>query len=298
MANSVATGRVVPTKTHGQPRQFRRPLLIAVAPYKGWLLGQPVGSAYAQSLVAGTGQIALGYCDRDQAAGASSGSAIAILNSGIFSGLPASVIANDAHTEADFMTVAWGANNQTVGKLSNSGGVSRSMVGVFYGIDNDPGPTASTPMVLGGPEGWIAARAVHMADSAVGGSLVKAIDPDATTDTINGLAEAMMDRPKLHGTITAIDLLVEGTTLAASGATNFTTTTVWKRDGAGGAAVSVGTMTTVAATTQFTAKAFVLSVVAGALDLLETDILTVTKTHGASGAITPAGKIRVTQRVM
>jgi hypothetical protein len=91
---------------------------------------------------------------------------------------------------------------------------------------------------------------------------------------------------------------VEGATLAASGATNFATFTLYKRDGAGGAAVSVATLTTkTIAFTQWTTVSFTLSAVAGAVDLLETDLLTLVRTTGASGAIAPAGTVRAILKV-
>ncbi len=192
----------------------------------------------------------------------------------------------------------WAVDNQTVGLLSNLSGTNRSLLGLAFGLDPDGVNGNPVPIIWPGPVAWSIARGVCLADAANGGSLAKTIDPDATTDTVNTLAEAQLSRQKIHGKVSAIEFSVTGATLAASGATNYTVFTVWKRDGVGGSPVSLGTLSTaLLAFTQWTTLSFTLSAVAGALDLLETDLITVTKTHGSSGAIAPAGNFRVVQKV-
>lgn len=204
-----------------------------------------------------------------------------------------STIANDGFAAADVGTAWWIADGNTPGKLSHTATKNRSLGGLVLGLVRK-GATAIRHW--GGPIAQAIARGVLMANAYPGGSLAKAVDAGAATD----IAETLLDSgARVHGPVAAIYFDVTGTTLAASGATDYKTMLVQKRDGAGGGAVTVATVDTqTTAFTQWTSIPFVLSVVAGATDILETDLLTLSQTHAANGAIMPAGKIRVIRKVI
>jgi hypothetical protein len=103
-------------------------------------------------------------------------------------------------------------------------------------------------------------------------------------------------RAKLHGLITSIEY-IPNATLAAD-ATNFKTLTVTKYNAAGAGGVVVGTLTTVLGFTKWVAASFTLSAVAHALEVLEGDNFTIQNSHAASGAVTPAGVLRVNGKVI
>lgn len=293
---AAATDRVGSVEVNGDgalPRSMKLDLASGVKPYQNWLMARNA-AGYGVAVSAIPDLICVGAADADCAkAGASNGDAdIPILSQTLNGYANSAATAGDTFAETDFGKPAFGVDNQTIGKLSNYSGANRSMVGIFLGF------VQSKTILLTGIAGWLLARATHLADNANGGSLVKVIDAGAGTDTVNGYGEALVPRPKLHGTVQAVEFLVEGTTLAASGNTDYTTLTLYKRDGAGGAAVEVASKTTkTTAFTQWTAVSFDLSAVAGAVNLLETDLLTLVKTHGGAGAIVPAGTLRVSMKV-
>jgi hypothetical protein len=107
---------------------------------------------------------------------------------------------------------------------------------------------------------------------------------DAAAST--AIAEKAIRRPKVKGTVTSIEFT--GAAIAADN-TDYVTVTVAKRDGAGGSPVTLGTYDSRAANngavTAFVPALFTLSVVAGALYLLETDIVTITTVKGGSGKV-------------
>lgn len=134
-----------------------------------------------------------------------------------------------------------------------------------------------------------------MANAFPGGSVAKAIDAGAATD----LAETFLDGiARVHGPVAAVYFDVTGTTLAASGDTDFKTLILCKRTAADPSTqVTVASATTkTTAWTQYTSIAF--TAVAGAVDLLEDDLLSIYETHGGSGAIIPAGKLRVIRKAI
>ncbi len=298
---TAATKRVDSVKPYGLgavAASTKLDLAAGLIPYRFWLMARNA-SGVGVPVTAVPNLIPVGAAELDGVtAGANDLDAAVDVRGQWFTGYANSTGAGDTFADTDFGKVAFGVDNQTIGKLSNLSGANRSPVGVFLGIVNATTGMAETRF-WGGIAGWYAARTAMLADGANGGSLVKVIDAGAGTDTVNGYAEANVPRPKLHGTLTAVEFTVEGTTLAASGVTDFTTLTLYKRDGAGGSAVSVATITTkTIAFTQWTTVAFTLSAVAGATDLLETDLLTLVKTHGGStGAIVPAGTIRAVLKV-
>jgi hypothetical protein len=235
---------------------------------------------------------------------ATAGLAQAALGQQAFKHFPMSTTANDSFTDADFWTPFYIADENTIGKLSYTGTrattlVNRSLGGMFLGLD----PVTGLANVWVGPIAYEVARAAVAQTGHSTGGVFKGIDTAAATDTFPGLigataSEIVIPRDRQHGTVQAIYFTTEGTTLAASGATDYGQLNVSKRDGAGGTATVIATMTTkTVACTQFTSRAFTLDSTAGYCDLLDTDILTLTRTHGGTGAIIPAGYVRVIERV-
>lgn len=208
--------------------------------------------------------------------------------------LAPSTIANDGFSAADVGCPVWIADTNTPGKLSHTSTKNRSLGGFFLGLV----AYGSTGIrFIGGVVGQLLGRAAMMANAFPGGSLAKAIDAGAATD----LAETFLDGiARVHGPVAAVYFDVSGTTLAASGGTDYKTLILCKRTAAlPGTQVTVATADTkTTAWTQFTSIPFTLSAVAGAIDLLEDDLLTVYETHGGSGAIIPAGKIRVIRKAI
>jgi len=166
------------------------------------------------------------------------------------------------------------------------------MVGVFYGLRIDSQGQTRT-VLWSGFAGWMAARTAHIADNVLFGQHAYLVDAGAATDLTE--IQFSQARAKLHGKITSIEFIANAT--LAADATNYKTLTVTKYAADGTAPVVVGTMTTVLVTTKWVAKAFTLSAVAGALDVLEGDTFTIQNSHTASGAVTPAGVIRINGKV-
>lgn len=210
-----------------------------------------------------------------------------------------STIANDGFSAADVGVPWWIADTETPGKLSHTGTLAganlknRSLGGLVFGLVRK-GSTAIR--AWGGPLAQAIARAVHAVNHFPGGSLAKAVDAGDATD----IGETLLDGcANVHGPIAAVYFDVTGTTLAASGTSNYKTMNIYKRDGAGGGTTLVATVDTqTTAFTQWTTVAFTLSAVAGANALLEGDILTFSQAHTGSGASIPAGKIRVIRKVI
>jgi len=290
---TAATGRVFGPKPYGGeaalPHKYRYPLASGVAPFKNWLMGLN-SSGYAVAMASGvTGLVSLGFSDDDQDAGASDGVASVMGRQQFVSGFVNSGEANDAITASDLAVPAWAVDNQTVGKKTNGTAGNRSLLGLAMGLDED---NANTPIVYPGPIGWLLGRAAHIADAMAGAEFQ--IADAAASDTI---AERAIPRKKLHGKVTAIEFIGAA---VADDASNFATVTVSKRDGAGGGATVLGTFSTETgqegAISAFQPAAFTLSATAADLELLETDIVTVTVTKDGTGA-TLTGAIRVIQKV-
>lgn len=201
--------------------------------------------------------------------------------------LAPSTITNDGFSASDVGVPFWIADTNTPGKLSHTSTKNRSMGGIVLGLVTYSGVAIR---IIGGVVGQLLGRAAMMADAIVLGAHNYAVDAGAATDLTE--TEFNVARAKLHGKITSIEFIANAT-LAATGGTDFKTLTVTKYAADGTAPVVVGTMTTVLVTTKWVAKAFTLSAVAGALDILEGDIFTIQNSHGGSGAVTPAGVIRV-----
>ncbi len=208
--------------------------------------------------------------------GANDGAALGRVFQGFGSGDPASTIANDSFTKADVCTPCFAKDASTLGKLSNYSGSVRPLVGLVSGVDDMGNPYSWVgPIAHAVARGVLIANAFPLADTEIA---------DAAAST--AISEKSISRPKVKGVVTSIQLT--GAAIAADN-TDYITVTVSKRDGAGGAAVVLGTLDSRAANngavTAFVDKSFTLSVVAGALNLLETDIVTITTVKGGSGKV-------------
>lgn len=209
-----------------------------------------------------------------------------------------STVANDGFTAADVGTAWWIKDTETPGKLSHTGTVggadlkNRSLGGLVFGLF---AKARTAIRIWGGPIAQAIARGVLCANAFPGGGLAKAVDAGAATD----IAETLLDDlPKVHGPIVAVEFFVTGTTLAASGTSDYKTMNLYKRDGAGGGATLVATVDTqTTAFTQWTTVSFTLQS-ASAIAILEGDILTFSQAHTGNGAIIPAGKLRVVRKVI
>lgn len=288
---TAATGRIYGVKPYDGPipSTLIHPLTASLAPSRNWLLGLNA-SGYAVAQAAGVvGLASLGFADIDTAtAGTANGDAKVTVRQGFVIGYVNSAESMDTILFSDVAVPAWAADNQTVGKKSNHGGVNRSMVGVAFGLDEDTG----LPILMVGPVAWLLGRAAHIAD-AFAGAHFQIADALAATTT----AEQPIPRKKVHGTVTGIDFT--GLAVVADD-TDYVTITVSKRDGAGGGAVALGAYDSRAANqgavTAFVPASFALSAVAGALNLLETDVVTMTVAKGNAGKQL-IGTVRVLQKV-
>lgn len=193
----------------------------------------------------------------------------------------------DSFADTDYGAPFYIASEKLAGKLSNFGGDNRSLGGLFFGLNE-----LGNPILWAGPVAWAIARTLLLANAALGGAyqIADALASDTT-------AETAMERTPLHGTVTAIEFI--GAAVAGDG-TNFATMTVSKHDGMGGGATVIGTYSTDSgaegAITAFVPAVFTLSTTATDLDLLETDVLTITVTKDGTGQIL-TGNIRVVQTV-
>lgn len=208
--------------------------------------------------------------------------------------LAPSTIANDGFSATDVGVPFYIVDANTPGKLSHTATKNRSLGGLVLGLVTYGGTAIR---FIGGVVGQLLGRAAMMANAFPGGSVAKAVDAGAATD----LGETFLDGiARVHGPVSAVYFDVSGATLAASGNTDFKTFILCKRTAADPATqVTVATADTkTTAWTQYTSIAFTLSAVAGAVDLLEDDLLSVYQTHGGSGAIIPAGKLRVIRKAI
>lgn len=214
--------------------------------------------------------------------------AAAMLSWSFGSHAPASTTSNDPFLATDIGAVAWIKDENTIGKLSNSGGSNRSIAGLVFGLDE-----AGCPVLWTGPIAHLLARAALVVANA---PLASHTLSDAAAGTAT--AERIVRRPRWHGTVTSVTYC--GAAVAADN-TDYVTITVAKRDGAGGGATTIATYDSRAANegaaTAFVPKAFTLSVVAGAVDLLESDEVLITVAKGGSGKQL-TGEVRVNGKVI
>lgn len=210
-------------------------------------------------------------------AGSQAGQFRCDVHQGIGTGQAASTVSLDGFDITDVCTVAFDAGDGVPGKLSHNGGSSRSILGIVFGLDD-----AGRPRLWCGPQAHAMARALLIAKNF---PLASHEIADAAANT--AVSERIVSfRPKVKGTVT--DITYTGSALVV-GDTDYVTISVAKRDGAGGSPVVLGTYDSRAAgngaATAFVPKSFTLSVVAGALYLLESDVVTITTVKGNSGQV-------------
>ena len=239
------------------------------------------------------GLVSAGVCtERLAGPNALEGGEAVTVHQGVGGKQAASTIANDGFTALDFLTVAFDAGNGVPGKLSNYGGSNRSIMGLVLGVDRD-----LAPYVWTGPIASLMARSLLLLKAKTLGWYAHPVDGSAGTTT----AEKSIHREPVHGTITAVKFVSQLGTLAADN-TDYVGINVYKADGAGGTHVLVASYDSRAANQGAIAAgvpvSFALSAVAGALNLLETDVLSYEVTKGGSGKIVPVGVLTVIGKVI
>lgn len=205
--------------------------------------------------------------------------------------VPASTTANDSFSAGDMGVPFFIKDENTPGKLSNSGGSNRSLGGLVFGVDQ-----TGAPIFWSGPVAHLVARAALVTASKLLGYYAHPVDGSAGATT----AEKTIFREPLHGLITKVRFTSLGT-LAADN-TDYVGINVYKADGAGGTHVLVASYDSRAANQGAIAagvpKEFALSAVSGALNLLETDILSYEVTKAGSGKAIPVGVLEVIGKVI
>jgi hypothetical protein len=239
------------------------------------------------------GLVSAGVCVQRGGAGpnALEGGEAVTVHQGVGGHQPASTIANDGFTALDFLAVAFDAGNGVPGKLSNYSGSNRPIMGLVFGVDRD-----LAPYVWTGPVASLMARSLLLLKAKTLGWFAHVVDASAATTT----AEKSINREPVHGVITAVKFTTLGT-LAADN-TDYVGINVYKADGAGGTHVLVASYDSRAANQGAMAAgvpmSFALSAVAGALNLLETDVLSYEVTKGGSGKVVPVGVLSVIGKVI
>jgi hypothetical protein len=276
------------TRFLGAAAQVGRGQFVTVAPATGYA-----------SLADGTVplQISGGIGDFSELSdtSATAGLAMARLSDRMVSGLLASTSSNDGFTDADFGVPFYCKDENTRGKLSNLAGSNRSLGGLVFGLAIEDG-ASPTPLLWTGPVAHLLARATLITQAFVGGWFAHVVDAMASTTT----AEKTMYRAPVHGVVTAVRITSMGTIAADN--TDYVTINVYKADGAAGTHVLVASWDSRAANQNGMAagipESFALSAVAGAINLLETDILTYEVTKGGAGKIVPVSTIEVVQKAI
>lgn len=218
------------------------------------------------------------YPDKLSALSAIAGASAVMVHQGLGCGQPASTITNDSFTAADVCAVCYDAGNGVPGKLNTYSGNKRSIMGVVFGVDE-----RGYPRVWAGPVASAVARWLLVA-SSFAHAWYSIADAAANTTT----AERAIPRSKVAGVVTRVEFV--GAAVAADN-TDYVTVTIAKRGiaDAYAAATTIATYDSRAANqgaiTALTPAAFSLSVVAGALNLLDTDIVTITVAKGGSGKV-------------
>lgn len=293
-ATPALLGAWTPVSDHNAiPGYLVRKLAASAQVGKGQFATVSLSTGYA-SLNDGTTplEVAAGNGDYSELSDTSTtaGAAKARFSERWFYGLAQSTVANDSFTDADFGVPFFIKDENTLGKLSNYSTSNRSLGGIVFGLAVD-----GTPLAWSGPIAHIMARSL-LTSNATAGAFYALADAAASTTT----AERGIHREKLHGVVTAVEFV--GAAVAADN-TDYVTITIAKRGSsdAYAAATTIATYDSRAANqgaiTAFTPKAFALSAVAGAINLLEDDVVTITVTKGGAGkALT--GSVRVIQKVI
>jgi hypothetical protein len=270
------------------PARYGRMLAANEKVGRGQFVTVAVATGYA-ALNDGTvpGLLCAGVGEREEISNSSTTAGLAevVLAQRMGSGLPASTIANDGFTDADFGVPFFIANENTPGKLSHYTSSQRSLGGLVFGVDHEEN---DTPILWPGPLAALIARGVLIANSFC-------IAHRSTALLLKtAIGEMIMERHgAVHGTITGVKV---ATPAGLSGnATDYWTITVSKRTAAApGTAVTIATGTTApttgigeATSGDLTAyKEYALGLTATTADLVinETDVLTVAfTTNGSTG---------------
>lgn len=294
---TAATGRIAGPKPFAPLADeggLKFGLAASVVPYRNWLMTLSPTTGYMSQAAANTpNQIAAGFCDRDSAGSSTAGAAEMVGRWNFVSGFPNSTASLDTILATDIATPFFFVDNQTIGKKSHVTGSNRSLGGLAFGLDDDP-VGGLTPIIWCNPLAWTIARGAMIANAAVFASYALS---DAAANT--AISERAIPSARLHGTVTSVEFV--GAAIAADN-TDYITVTIAKR----GSADSYAAATTIAtydsraanqgAVAAFTPAAFALSAVAGVLNLLEDDIVTIVTVKGGagktiSGAITVNGKV-------
>jgi len=201
--------------------------------------------------------------------------------------IPQSTASGDSFAASDRCAVAYGVTSTTIGKKAvTAAGAARPVSGVVFGVDEE-----GRPIALLGEVGFILGRALASLNNKLLGWFTHPVDALAATET----AEKTIVREPVAATVTAIYFDTMGTVAADN--TDYIVAKVYKADGAGGTHVEIGSYDSRAANQGAIAagvpKAFSLSAIAGALNLLPTDILTYDVDKQGAGKIFPAGIVRV-----
>lgn len=210
---------------------------------------------------------------------------------GMGQGAPASATANDGFSAADVGIPFFIKDENTPGKLSNSGGSNRSLGGIVFGVDEK-----GAPRIWSGPVAHLVARATLLVQTKILGHYAHPVDGAASTTT----AEKTIFREPVHGVITRVRFVTLGSIAADN--TDYVTINVYKADGAGGTHVLVASYDSRAANqgaiTAGVPKDFALSAVAGAVNLLESDVLSYEVLKGGAGKVVPVGTLEVIGKVI
>ena len=281
------------------PYVHRRYLLAGVQPYQFYMVqGVPSSGLLCGVIATATpGLMMLGAADRDTVApGAADGAADVNLYQQWLIGYYQTTNAGDVFSDADFGTVAWCVDNQTIGKLSNFAGVNRSPAGIFLGLDREQGKA-----VIGiGPIYSLLARSLHTVDNSSIAFRTTADGAASTTTAETGTSRAPHHFQVL-GAQVAFDAAVTGSDSV------YATITVYARDvnGANQRVIATGATGATSATTNWmggTSTAFkyqsmTLTATAASLFLLETDVITYAVTKASTGTQLSAASVRLLGKV-
>lgn len=258
------------------------PLAASVVLAKGgYVMAAPATGHCSPGSASVSGQIPVGICNPAEqiTASAVAGASRAAVDLRPFYGNPASTITNDGFTDADVCTPFYVAGAATPGKLGFST-TKRSLGGLVLGLD---------PLGTATPVQWCSPVAAAIAQSTIAtGATAAASDAFALTANTTRAETTLTRTAAVPGTVTQVRIMTDAGFTAHDA--NYWTITVSKRTAAvPGTAVVVATanLTITAGTGNLTAFKYAdltLSTVAGAVDLLAGDALTVTCTAQATAA--------------
>lgn len=267
------------------PAPLSRPLAANAQIAKGQFVTVSVSTGYGQTNDGTTAnQICAGIGDYSELSdtSATAGYAYARTSQRFCWGLPASTVANDGFTDADFCKPFYIAGTSTPGKLSTYGGNKRSLGGLVFGLD---------PIGTGTPILWASPIAsLIAASSLVSNALVVANDWFALTANTTRAEASMARTAGVAGTVTSVRIAADAGFTAHD--TNYWTITVSRRTAAApGTAVVIatGTLKTTGAggigsLTAWKYADVPLSATAANLNVNADDVITVTCTAETTAA--------------